>query len=203
MRGSLAGSMVVALGLLLAACGNATPSATPTPRTSSPGTGSGSSTASPSPSPTNASPSPSNPSVVAACSTSQLVGSLANGQGAAGSIIYDLDFTNVSSTSCTLYGNPGVSMVAGSGGAQVGAAAVFVNRNSATTVTIPPGGHASALLQIAQAGNYPSSSCGITSVAGLRVYPPGQTAALFISHSGLQGCRDSKALLLQVGPVQS
>ncbi|MHB1501379.1 MAG: DUF4232 domain-containing protein [Candidatus Dormibacteria bacterium] len=198
MRGSLAGSMVLALGLLLAACGNATPSATPTPRTSSPGTGS-----SPSPSPANVSPSPSNPSVLVACSTSQLVASLANGQGAAGSIIYDLEFKNVSSTSCTLYGNPGVSMVAGSAGSQVGAAAVFVNQSSATTVTLPSGGSANALLQVAQAGNYPSSSCGITSVAGLRVYPPGQTAALFIPQKGLQGCRDSKALLLQVGPVQS
>ncbi len=201
MRSLPAALMVAALGLLMAACGSATP-ARHAP-TSAP-------THVPSPSPTaspgataTTSPTPSPAAALASCTTTDLSGALANGEWAAGSIIYDLTFKNVSSTSCTLFGNPGVSMVAGSAGTQVGAAATFVNSASATTVTLTPGQSASAVLQVAQAGNYPSSSCGIETVAGLRVYPPGETASIFIPVHNLQGCRDSNAKLMQVGPIQS
>lgn len=201
MRSPLAAVTVAALGILMAACGSVTPARhAPTfPPTHAP-----------SPSPTasagvtgSASPTPSPGSAVASCTTSDLTAALANGEGAAGSVIYDLKFKNVSSSSCTLFGNPGVSMVAGPAGAQVGAAATFVNRASATTVPLAPGQSASAILQIVQAGNYPAASCGLETVAGLRVYPPGQTAAIFIPARNLQGCRDAGAKLMQVGPIQS
>ncbi len=182
------------LGLMLAACG-ATPYSSPTPRGSS----------SPLPSPSaSQSPTPqSSPtsSALTGCSTSQLKASLANGQGAAGSVIYSLQFQNVGQVSCTLFGNPGVSLVASQAGTQLGAAATFVNHSQAVTVTLLPGATASAALQIAEAGNFPESSCDEAPAAGLRVYPPGQTASLFVAHSGLQACRDSGAQLLQVGPV--
>jgi hypothetical protein len=126
---------------------------------------------------------------------------LANGQGAAGSVIYSLQFQNTGPSSCTLFGNPGVSLVASQSGPQLGAAATFVNHSQAVTVTLAPGATASASLQIAEAGNFPQSSCDEAPAAGLLVYPPGQTRSLFVAQSGLQACRDAGAQLLQVGPV--
>ena len=194
MRRWIPGAGALILGLLLTACGT-TPHPSPSPRVSS----------SPLPSPSaSQSPTPeASPSAAGAtsCATSQLQATLTNGQGAAGSIIYSLQFQNVGQSSCTLFGNPGVSLVASQSGPQLGAAAIFVNHSEAVTVTLHPGATASATLQIAEAGNYPQSSCNEAPAAGLRVYPPGQTASLFVSQSGLQACRDSSAQLLQVGPV--
>ena len=199
MRSLMAALMVAALALLLAACGTTkTPRPAPTASPTATASPTPSATASPTATPT-ASPSAS----LASCTTSDLTAALANAQGAAGSVFYSLEFKNVSASSCTLFGNPGVSMVAGSSGTQVGASATFVNQASATTVTLAPGAQASAVLQIVEAENFPESACGIETVAGLRVYPPGSTAALFIPDPKLQGCRDSSAKLLQVGPVQS
>lgn len=39
----------------------------------------------------------------------------------AGTIFYPLDFTNASSSACTMYGYPGVAFVSSPGGSQVGA----------------------------------------------------------------------------------
>ena len=194
MRRWIPGAGALILGLLLTACGT-TPHPSPSPRVSS----------SPLPSPSaSQSPTPESSPTTAgdtSCATSQLQATLTNGQGAAGSVFYSLQFQNVGQSSCTLFGNPGVSLVASPTGPQLGAAATFVNHSEAVTVTLQPGATASATLQIAEAGNYPQSSCNETPAAGLRVYPPGQTASLFVSQSGLQACRDSSAQLLQVGPV--
>ncbi len=188
------GSIALTLAMLLAACAT-TPRPSPTPRVSS----------SPLPSPTpSQSPTPQNSPTTAgetSCATSQLRATLTNAQGAAGSIFYSLQFQNVGQSSCTLFGNPGVSLVASPTGPQLGAAATFVNHSEAVTVTLQPGATATATLQIAEAGNFPQSSCDEAPAAGLRVYPPGQTASLFVAQSGLQACRDSSAQLLQVGPV--
>ena len=188
------GAVALTLAMPLAACA-ATPRPSPTPRVSS----------SPLPSPTpSQSPTPQSSPTTAgetSCATSQLRATLTNAQGAAGSIFYSLQFQNVGQPSCTLFGNPGVSLVASASGPQLGAAATFVDHSQAVTVTLQPGATATATLQIAEAGNFPQSSCDEAPAAGLRVYPPGQTASLFVVQSGLQACRDSSAQLLQVGPV--
>ncbi len=194
MRPWSLGAVALTLGMLLAACG-ATPHSSPTPRVKT--------SPLPSPSPSQSPTPASSPtaSATTGCSTSQLKASLANGQGAAGSVIYSLQFQNVGQVSCTLFGNPGVSLVASASGPQLGAAATFVNHSQAVTVTLQPGATVSATLEIAEAGNFPQSACDEAPAAGLRVYPPGQTVSLFVGQSGLQACRDSGAQLLQVGPV--
>lgn len=111
-----------------------------------------------------------------------------------------LTFTNTSKVSCTLTGYPGVSYVAGSQGTQIGAPAARLT-GTVTAVTLQSGSSAFATLREVVAGNYPSS-CGLTNVAGLRIYPPNQTAALFVAQN-TQGCSNSSDLLLQVGPVAS
>lgn len=102
--------------------------------------------------------------------------------------------------SCTLTGYPGVSYVAGSQGTQIGAPAARLP-GTVTTVTVQSGSSAFATLREVVAENYPSS-CGLTNVAGLRIYPPNQTTALFVAQN-TQGCSNSSDLLLQVGPVAS
>lgn len=198
MSSWIGGAAAIAMGLVLCACGVA-PKPAPAHQPAGHPSPSASAGASPSASPAPTS-SPS-PAALTSCSTSQLAASLTNGQGAAGSMIYSLEFQNVSQVTCTLFGNPGVSLVTGSAGVQLGAAATFVNHATATTVTLAPNARAGAALQIAEAQNYPASLCDQTPAQGLRVYPPGQTAALFVAASGLVGCRDVDAQLLQVGPV--
>jgi hypothetical protein len=136
---------------------------------------------------------------VAACVSAHLAGSLTGPNGAAGSTGYLLDLTNTGTTPCTLEGWPGVSFVAGADGHQVGAAA---RRSPADTplVRIGPGGSARSVLVVADAADFPAS-CRRTHVLGLRVYPPDQTAALFVPHTDT-GCAASRFSTLSIGPVE-
>jgi hypothetical protein len=94
-----------------------------------------------------------------------------------------LQLRNVGSSSCTLYGYPSVSWVAGPDSHQVGAAAVRdpdVSGSAEKAVTLAPGAIASAPLDIVDASVLPQSECKPVPVRGLRVYPPGEQAALFL-----------------------
>jgi Protein of unknown function (DUF4232) len=94
-----------------------------------------------------------------------------------------LQLRNTGSSPCTVYGYPGVSWVAGADGHQVGAAAQRQANNSGSaeqTVTLAPGALASAPLDIVDAAVIPPAECKPVPVLGLRVYPPGETAALFL-----------------------
>ena len=119
-----------------------------------------------------------------ACTSADLKVSLGGGAGAGMSQNHvGLQLRNVGSSSCTVYGYPGVSWVAGADGHQVGAAAERQPDNSGSaeqTVTLAPGALASAPLDIVDAAVIPTSECKPVSVRGLRVYPPGETAALFL-----------------------
>ena len=110
------------------------------------------------------------------CPTSGLVVWLnTQGNAAAGSSYYTLEFTNLSGNSCTLKGYPGVSAL-GLNGAALGSAA---SREPSTTaaVVLANGSAATAVLRIVVAQNYPVSKCHAVTAAALRVYPPGQTVA--------------------------
>ena len=117
----------------------------------------------------------------ARCTTAQLKVHLGASNGAAGSVFAPVIWTNKSQTTCTLTGYPGVSYVAPGSGNQVGAAATRNPQHPARTVTLQPGGHASALLQMANYQNYPMASCKPTAVSGLRVYPPGSHSAQYVA----------------------
>jgi Domain of unknown function (DUF4232) len=114
-----------------------------------------------------------------ACATSGLVIWLdTQGDNAAGSSYYQLKFTNLSGRRCTLHGYPGISAV-GLGGAQLGSAG---GRDTSSTpvVQVASGATVDAVLRITVAGNFPSARCHSVTAAGLRVYPPNQTAAKVI-----------------------
>jgi hypothetical protein len=119
-----------------------------------------------------------------ACTSADLKVSLGGGAGAGMSQNHiGLQLRNVGASACTVYGYPGVSWVAGADGHQVGAAAERQADNSGSgerTVTLAPGALASAPLDIVDAAVIPASQCKPVPVRGLRVYPPGNTAALFL-----------------------
>src|SRR3954452_3815538 len=115
------------------------------------------------------------------CLLSGLSVRLGRASGAAGSTYRPIVFTNTSTTACTLRGYPGVAYVAPTTGRQVGAAASRDAGVRIRTVTLAPGGHAAALLQIVNYLNYPSGSCVAKTVSGLRVYPPGSSAAAYVA----------------------
>jgi hypothetical protein len=54
-------------------------------------------------------------------------------------------------------------------------------------VVLRPGGKAQALVQFVQVANFDAAVCQPTPVRGLRVYPPGDTASLFVAADGT-GC---------------
>jgi hypothetical protein len=119
------------------------------------------------------------PAPLAQCSSSALRVSVGAAAGAAGSIYYPLDFTNVSGTTCTMYGYPGVSFVSAPGGAELGGAAV---RNPAVgpgLVRLAPGAVAHASVQVVVAQNYPPARCKPVTAHWLRVYPPDQYVPLY------------------------
>ena len=120
---------------------------------------------------------------VPACTSADLAASLGGGAGAGMSQNHTgLQLRNTGSSACTLYGYPGVSWVRGAQGLQTGAAAVRQPDPGGTEgiVTLAPGALASAPLDIVDAAVIPPSECKPVPVRGLRIYPPGQTAALFL-----------------------
>jgi Domain of unknown function (DUF4232) len=115
-----------------------------------------------------------------ACATGGLVVWMnTNGNGAAGTVYYVLRFTNLSGHTCTLRGFPGVSAVT-LAGHQIGSAAGRDHATPVKTITIANHHTATATLGIVEAGNFPASKCGPTTAAGLRVYPPNQTASKIV-----------------------
>ena len=184
---------------LLAGCGSSVPtdspsapaSASTTPATSATSsTGTATPTASPS-----ATPSPSLAGA-AACATSALHVVVASSAGgaAAGSVYYPIQFSNTSSSPCTLYGYPGVSFVGAVGGSQIGAAATRNPTLAATLVSLSPGQTVHATLQVVNAQNYPPGDCGLVTAHWLKVYPPNQTAPLYVSFTA-QTCSKPKTIL--------
>lgn len=203
---------ILALGAL-AGCGSSSrhiatpPAPSTTAPTIAPGTNPTTATTATSPTTGSGSTSPtsdaSQPAVTTVpgpqrCSSSQLSGSLGQENGTAGTIYYPLVLTNKSGSTCYVEGYPGVSFVAGSDGHQVGAAATR-EPGTVQKITLAPGQAAAATLGIVDATNY-GPPCQITSVLGLRVYPPNEVAALFVPHQD-RGCANSQDVTLKVNPL--
>jgi hypothetical protein len=129
------------------------------------------------------SPAPVTAASIPGCSTAGLVAWISYDQGAAGTFYYSLNFTNLSGRACTLRGHPGVSAV-GLNSAQVGARARWGHPGNAKlrTVKLGNGATATAVLAITDVGVFPAKTCRQVMAAGLRVYPPGQSASKVIPY---------------------
>jgi hypothetical protein len=114
------------------------------------------------------------------CATSGLVVWLDTaGSHAAGSTYYKLEFTNLSAHRCSLFGYPGVSAV-DLGHHLLGGAAARNTHLAPHLVSLASGASASAVLQLTDTGVFPRSACRQRTAAGLRVYPPDQTASKIV-----------------------
>lgn len=154
--------------------------------------------------PATAPPSPSagaTPQHTTACPAGSLRVGPGVTQGTAGSVYQVIDFTNISRTTCTLYGYPGVSFTGGSPVHQLGEAATRNSTAPRTPVTLAPGTTANALLQITDAGNYPAAQCRPAAAQYLRVYAPDQTIPTDIAYKST-ACTGTVGIL-SVSAVQS
>ena len=119
------------------------------------------------------------------------------GDGYAGGVVYQLELSNTSNHTCTLYGFPGVSALA-PGGHQLGSAAGRDHADPNRLVTLGRGATAHAELRITDVSNFPPSSCGETTAVALRVYPPGATRSLEVPFS-FAACGKSGPVYLHIG----
>jgi hypothetical protein len=141
------------------------------------------------------------------CASASLRLSIGRLGAAAGHFYQSVQLTNTGSTQCVITAFPGVSYVTGNNGAQVGQPA---QRNGApgSQVTLAPGAMASAQLEMTDVSVFDASACQPTSVRGLRVYPPDNTASLYVDDpgTGCAGNPPSPQLRIQTmksGPGQS
>ena len=185
MPGALA---VLGAAALLTGCTSSSGGAT-TSTTPGSSTGTAPQSSAPTSAPTASAPSPPTTSTATAtssatpkCASADLSGTVdaTKGSGAAGSIYYPVDLTNVSGGTCFLRGNPGVSFVTGPSGTQLGRSARWTTSPPPTTVTLQPGQTGHATLQVAEASNYDASQCKPATAHYLRIYPPNDTGSLVV-----------------------
>jgi Protein of unknown function (DUF4232) len=208
----LASAVLLACGAgLLAACsssaGSASPgstvtvTATPSAQAATPSAGSGGGGTGASSSAPASGGAEGGPPI---CATSALQVSLGQGNGAAGSSIVPIQFNNQSSSACTMFGFPGVSFVTGTGGSQIGASAAEDKSAARATITLAPGAVAHALLRVADAQNFPAARCKLVTAHWLKIYPPGQTAPLYLKFTSAACSSTSTSVrVLNVQTLQS
>jgi hypothetical protein len=194
-------SAVAALICVAAVAGCSSSSTPATPGTTSPTTPGASSTGTAAA--TSPGTNPTTPTVAAlpACPTSSLQVKLGLSEGYAGGVYQLINFTSTSSASCTLYGYPGVSLVTGPPYAQLGLAAKRSTTTPVKLITLAPGETADAQLQIVDALNFPSATCHPTKATNLKVYPPNQTAPVYLADTSY-GCAKPVQTMV-IGPVQA
>jgi hypothetical protein len=158
-------------------------------------------------------PAPSSAAAAPSCSTSNLdVWLNTSGSGAAGSSYYNLNLTNLSPRTCTLYGYPGVSAVT-QAGIQLGSSAALNPEHASSRITLTSArtakgfenstsrNTATVILQITVAENFPQAVCAPITAAGLRVYPPGQKESTVVPFPFV-ACAKAGPRFLHVESVQ-
>ena len=134
----------------------------------------------------------------AACRMTALKVSVGSPNGAAGHIDYLMRFKNLSRASCTLRGYPKV-VALNKAGRRLGSPAAASAITKVKTVTLKPGGWATAPFSVTEAGNYPPSICGrIGTIARLRISLYGTKTIPFSS----RGCTKPGPRYMSVGPVR-
>jgi hypothetical protein len=109
------------------------------------------------------------------------------GDSATGSTAYQLELSNISHSTCTLFGFPGVS-AAGLNGRQLGSAAKRDPSDPAQLVTLRPGATAHVFLRIVNVAFFPASACHPANAIGLKVFPPNDRAATIVPFP-VKACR--------------
>lgn len=199
-----------AAALFLAGCGGGgTPQAQTSSTAASPLATTSSQPATSAAPPATASPSsPAAPAAAPApqagpglCKAAGLTGTVdSTGGGAAGSVYMTLILTNSGAEPCLLRGYPGVSLTADANGEPIGAPAARDEAAPAVDVLLAPGQAGTATLRYTQARNY--TDCAVVPAAGFRIYPPEDTASLFIAQPR-DACSNPGTQLLTIGAFQA
>ena len=132
------------------------------------------------------------PHAIPTCNVSGLSLAIGQPQGAAGSFLYPINFTNKSAGECALRGYPGVSVL-DANHHQIGTPATE-NGQPVTTVYVAPGKTVTATIRTNDPGVDPN--CRATS-AYIGVYPPAGYQQALIPYQ-LRVCG-----IFQISPVQS
>src|SRR5664280_81674 len=188
-------ALVPLAGVVGLGCGSSV--ATTTPKTTSPSTTAPPTTTTSTPTPTTAAPPTTAVAAGNPCTSGQLSVTPGDSQGAAGTEILPLVFTNTSPTMCTLQGFPGVS-AAIANGVQLGAPATRQPSVPTPLVALEPGQTTQATFTFTD----PTIICSNpTAALGLQVYPPNQTAALFVPTTGVAQCVGATTNNFRIYPI--
>lgn len=122
---------------------------------------------------------PADPADLPRCTTGELTGSYVYDDAGAGSQFWTLVLTNTGDRTCELTGFPGVSFVGGDDGHQIGNPADMSGETHGA-VRLGTGGSAGAAMRMVNPQMYDAAQCRPETARGLRVYPPGDTASLFV-----------------------
>ena len=141
---------------------------------------------------------------LAECTTAMLRVKIGSSNGAAGTIYYDIVFTNVGSGSCFLQGYPGVSLVsAGStAGSQIGSDAKRDPVTPSRQIRLAAGQTAHAVLGVAEAANFPASKCDAVTAHWLKIFPPDQTVAAYAPFT-TQTCASTSLPTMRITTISS
>ena len=196
MRSLTASVVVVACGLVLAACGSV-PAPGGAPAASGAPSASGTPSAAGTPSPAATAPGPATPSVpaggVAACAPAQLKVGLTDTGALGGQAGGYLRFTNTGPAACQMHGWPAVVAVTAAGNATALRRAhstmygAWQAPSPLPAVTLAPGGSAYAVVAAADQPSGTAAACPAPYVR-LRVSPPGASAGVVVS-AWLPGAR--------------
>jgi len=155
-------------------------------------------TMTPSPSATATSAAPAAPALCKAASLTATTD--ATGGGAAGSVYEKLILTNSGTATCVLEGFAGVSLTADASGEPIGEPATRETTTPVTKIELAPGKSAWAEIRYTQARNY--GDCARVAAAGFRIYPPNDTASLFVAEPH-DACSNAGIKLLTVTAFQA
>ncbi len=116
----------------------------------------------------------------------------APGGGGAGSEYYQVLFTNTGGSTCELRGAPGVSVVGGGDGSQIGPAADRA-QDGVKTLQIAVGATVVADLKVVNIGDSggPLQGCTVRHGDGYRVYAPHSTRAVFVQDAKAVACTNT------------
>jgi hypothetical protein len=144
------------------------------------------------------------PAAVRACTADDLGVWLAVAQldGAAGSVYYPLQFTNLSRHACAMRGFAGVSAV-DRNLHQLGSPAGRAHVVPVRTVVLAPGRTAHAVLRYGDVTVSTARGCHPTfRTFELRVYPPGQRHATYAAFD-FEVCSHAGPVYMDIGPLQA
>jgi hypothetical protein len=111
---------------------------------------------------------------------------------------YTLEFTNVSSRACSLYGYPEVTAYAG---AQVGSAAVDDTLVRPQPVFLEPGATAHSVLRVTGITRFQPDACAQVTAPELRVMLPDQARPSFVAVH-LAACSRKGPEFMSIQPIQ-